>query len=142
MAEALAIGLAGLATVRSSHGPKAGCLSSWRVSQSASHQRHAVFFTSGVLCPTTSASAQEPPPLNAYLCKARGARKIDADFSRSRAFHLVMTPPEEVQRVAAHLDETLKIKRVAPGHCTSEFGFKVLMERFKDRFDPAGLGVH
>jgi hypothetical protein len=42
--------------------------------------------------------------------------------------------------VAAALDETLKIKRVAPGHCTSELGFKVLMGRFKDRFDQAGVG--
>lgn len=44
------------------------------------------------------------------------------------------------QKVASLLDETLKIKGVAPGHCTSELGFKVLMERFKDRFDKAGVG--
>ncbi len=40
----------------------------------------------------------------------------------------------------ALIDEKLKIKRVAPGHCTSELGFKVLMERFGDRFDQAGVG--
>ena len=47
---------------------------------------------------------------------------------------------QEVQRVATTLYDKLKIKRVAPGHCTSELGFKVLMEQFKDRFDQAGLG--
>jgi 7,8-dihydropterin-6-yl-methyl-4-(beta-D-ribofuranosyl)aminobenzene 5'-phosphate synthase len=69
------------------------------------------------------------------------AAKIDPQlYTVAGGFHLVVSPPEEVQRVAAILEETLKIKRVAPGHCTSELGFKVLMERFKDRFDQAGLG--
>jgi 7,8-dihydropterin-6-yl-methyl-4-(beta-D-ribofuranosyl)aminobenzene 5'-phosphate synthase len=69
------------------------------------------------------------------------AAKIDPQlYMVTGGFHLVVTPPEEVRRVAETLDETLKIKRVAPGHCTSELGFKVLMERFKDRFDQAGLG--
>lgn len=69
------------------------------------------------------------------------AAKIDPQlYTVTGGFHLVVTAPEEVQRVAAVLDDTLKIKRVAPGHCTSEFGFKVLMERFKDRFDQAGVG--
>ena len=70
-----------------------------------------------------------------------GAAKIDTQlYTVTGGFHLVADPPEEVQRVAAMLDETLKIKRVAPGHCTSELGFKVLMSRFKDRFDQAGVG--
>jgi 7,8-dihydropterin-6-yl-methyl-4-(beta-D-ribofuranosyl)aminobenzene 5'-phosphate synthase len=69
------------------------------------------------------------------------AAKIDPQlYTVTGGFHLVVSPPEEVQRVATLLDETLKIKRVAPGHCTSELGFKVLMERFKDRFDQAGVG--
>jgi hypothetical protein len=33
------------------------------------------------------------------------------------------------------------VERVAPGHCTSELGFAVFMERFKERFDRAGLGA-
>jgi 7,8-dihydropterin-6-yl-methyl-4-(beta-D-ribofuranosyl)aminobenzene 5'-phosphate synthase len=66
----------------------------------------------------------------------QAATKIDAQlFTVTGGFHLVVNPPEEVQWVAAVLDESLKIKRVAPGHCTSELGFKVLMERFKERFD-------
>jgi 7,8-dihydropterin-6-yl-methyl-4-(beta-D-ribofuranosyl)aminobenzene 5'-phosphate synthase len=69
------------------------------------------------------------------------ATKIDSQLHTvTGGFHLVVNPPEEVQRVAAILDESLKIRRVAPGHCTSELGFKVLMERFKDRFDQAGVG--
>jgi 7,8-dihydropterin-6-yl-methyl-4-(beta-D-ribofuranosyl)aminobenzene 5'-phosphate synthase len=61
-------------------------------------------------------------------------------YTVTGGFHLVLNPPEEIERVASLLDETLKIKRVAPGHCTSELGFKVLMERFKERFDQAGVG--
>jgi metal-dependent hydrolase (beta-lactamase superfamily II) len=43
--------------------------------------------------------------------------------------------------VAAVLHDELHIDRVAPAHCTSELGFAVLMERFKDHFDAAGLGA-
>jgi 7,8-dihydropterin-6-yl-methyl-4-(beta-D-ribofuranosyl)aminobenzene 5'-phosphate synthase len=69
------------------------------------------------------------------------ATSIDPQlYTVTGGFHLVVTPVQEVQRVAATLYDKLKIKRVAPGHCTSELGFKVLMEQFKDRFDQAGLG--
>lgn len=69
------------------------------------------------------------------------AAKIDSNiYTVTGGFHLVVTPLQEVQRVASILDEKLKLKRVAPGHCTSELGFKVLMSRFGDRFDQAGAG--
>jgi 7,8-dihydropterin-6-yl-methyl-4-(beta-D-ribofuranosyl)aminobenzene 5'-phosphate synthase len=69
------------------------------------------------------------------------AAKIDANlYTVTGGFHLVATPPEEVMRVAAVLSDTLKIKRVAPGHCTGELGFKILMEQFKERFDQVGVG--
>jgi len=69
------------------------------------------------------------------------ATKIDPQlYTVTGRFHLVLNPAEEIQKIASILDETLKIKRVAPGHCTSELGFKILMERFKDRFDQAGVG--
>jgi 7,8-dihydropterin-6-yl-methyl-4-(beta-D-ribofuranosyl)aminobenzene 5'-phosphate synthase len=69
------------------------------------------------------------------------AASIDRElYTVTGGFHLVMTPAQEVQQVAATLFDKLKIKRVAPGHCTSELGFKVLMEQFKDHFDQAGLG--
>lgn len=56
-------------------------------------------------------------------------------------FHLVMTPQEEIQRVANVLHDSLKVERVAPGHCTSELGFAVFLDRFRERFDKAGLGA-
>jgi 7,8-dihydropterin-6-yl-methyl-4-(beta-D-ribofuranosyl)aminobenzene 5'-phosphate synthase len=70
-----------------------------------------------------------------------GATKIDARlYTVTGGFHLVLTPQEEVQRTADLLHEKLKVERVAPGHCTSELGFAVFMDRFKDRFDRAGSG--
>jgi 7,8-dihydropterin-6-yl-methyl-4-(beta-D-ribofuranosyl)aminobenzene 5'-phosphate synthase len=69
------------------------------------------------------------------------ASEIDSRFfTVAGGFHLVVTPPQEVQRVAASLHDRFKLGRVAPGHCTSELGFKLLMEQFKDKFDQAGLG--
>lgn len=70
------------------------------------------------------------------------AAKIDSRlYTVTGGFHLVLTPQEEVQRVASVLHDTLKIERVAPGHCTSELGFAVFLDRFKERFDRAGLGA-
>jgi 7,8-dihydropterin-6-yl-methyl-4-(beta-D-ribofuranosyl)aminobenzene 5'-phosphate synthase len=70
------------------------------------------------------------------------AAKIDPRlYSVAGGFHLVMTPPEEVRRTADTLHDVLKVRRVAPGHCTSELGFATFIERFKDRFDVAGVGV-
>ncbi len=70
------------------------------------------------------------------------AARIDSRlYTVTGGFHLVMTPREEVDRVVAVLHDTLKVERVAPGHCTSELGFAVFLERFKDRFDQTGLGA-
>jgi 7,8-dihydropterin-6-yl-methyl-4-(beta-D-ribofuranosyl)aminobenzene 5'-phosphate synthase len=70
------------------------------------------------------------------------AAKIDSRlYTVTGGFHLVLTPQEEVERVASVLRDTLKIERVAPGHCTSELGFAVFLERFKERFDRAGVGA-
>ena len=56
-------------------------------------------------------------------------------------FHLALTPEPEVQRVALVLHDELHLERVAPAHCTSELGFAMFLERFKDHFDTAGLGA-
>ena len=56
-------------------------------------------------------------------------------------FHLVVTPEAEVRRVAAMLHDDLRVERVAPAHCTSELGFSVLMAKFENHFDAAGLGA-
>jgi len=70
------------------------------------------------------------------------ASQIDRNiYTVTGGFHLVTAPQSEVERVASILSDTLKLKRIAPGHCTSELGFRVLMERFGDRFDQAGAGA-
>lgn len=70
------------------------------------------------------------------------ASKIDSRlYTVTGGFHLVLTPEEEVQRVASVLHDSLKLERVAPGHCTSELGFAVFLDRFQERFDAAGLGA-
>jgi 7,8-dihydropterin-6-yl-methyl-4-(beta-D-ribofuranosyl)aminobenzene 5'-phosphate synthase len=70
------------------------------------------------------------------------AAKIDARLHMVvGGFHLVLTPREDIERVAGVLHQELKVERVAPGHCTSELGFAILLDRFKERFEEAGLGA-
>lgn len=82
-------------------------------------------------------------------CSHPGVEKILEEAARidpqlymvTGGFHLVMAPHEEVQRTADTLIDTLKVQRVAPAHCTSEQGFATFLDRYKDRFDQAGLGA-
>jgi len=70
------------------------------------------------------------------------AAKLDRRiYTVAGGFHLVLAPQEEVQRVASVLHDSLRVERVAPGHCASELGFAVFLDRFKERFDRAGLGA-
>jgi 7,8-dihydropterin-6-yl-methyl-4-(beta-D-ribofuranosyl)aminobenzene 5'-phosphate synthase len=70
------------------------------------------------------------------------AAKIDRRlYTVMGGFHLVVTPEPEVRRVATVLHDDLHVDRVAPAHCTSELGFAVFMDRFKNHFDMAGLGA-
>jgi 7,8-dihydropterin-6-yl-methyl-4-(beta-D-ribofuranosyl)aminobenzene 5'-phosphate synthase len=70
------------------------------------------------------------------------AAKIDPHlYTVFGGFHLVVTPEVEVRRVAQLLHDELRVERVAPAHCTSELGFAVFLESFKDHFDGAGLGA-
>jgi 7,8-dihydropterin-6-yl-methyl-4-(beta-D-ribofuranosyl)aminobenzene 5'-phosphate synthase len=70
------------------------------------------------------------------------AAQIDTRlYTTIGGFHLVQTPHDEIERVAGLLHATLKLQRVAPGHCTSEAGFAAFMRKFGDRFDQAGLGA-
>ena len=71
-----------------------------------------------------------------------GAAAIDPRlYMVMGGFHLVLAPLDEVRRTATALHDTLKVERVAPAHCTSELGFSVLLDRFKTRFDRAGVGA-
>ncbi len=82
-------------------------------------------------------------------CSHPGVERILAEtapigsklYTVTGGFHLVATPEAEVRRVAGVLHDDLKVERVAPGHCTSELGFAVFLERFGDHFDKAGVGV-
>jgi 7,8-dihydropterin-6-yl-methyl-4-(beta-D-ribofuranosyl)aminobenzene 5'-phosphate synthase len=70
------------------------------------------------------------------------AARIDAKlYTAIGGFHLVLAPEPEVRRVASVLHDTLHLQRVAPAHCTSELGFATFMDRFKERYDRAGLGA-
>jgi 7,8-dihydropterin-6-yl-methyl-4-(beta-D-ribofuranosyl)aminobenzene 5'-phosphate synthase len=70
------------------------------------------------------------------------AAEIDKRFYTAiGGFHLVLTPREEIERVAGLLHDTFGLQRVAPGHCTSEPGFAAFMRIFGARFDQAGLGA-
>jgi len=98
----------------------------------------------------TSLAIRTPKGLAVVVgCSHPGVEKILEEAARidpqlytvTGGFHLVMTPREEVQRVADVLRDSLKVERVAPGHCTSELGFAVFLERYKDRFDQAGVGA-
>jgi 7,8-dihydropterin-6-yl-methyl-4-(beta-D-ribofuranosyl)aminobenzene 5'-phosphate synthase len=81
-------------------------------------------------------------------CAHPGVEKILAEAAKidpklylvTGGFHLVLTPEAEVRRVADLLHDGLKVERVAPGHCTSEVGFAVFLEKYGDHFDAAGLG--
>ena len=56
-------------------------------------------------------------------------------------FHLVLVPKDEVERTVVTLHDVLKVERIAPAHCTSEQGLSAFLERFKERFDRAGVGA-
>ena len=70
------------------------------------------------------------------------ATQIDKQlYTAIGGFHLVLTPAQEIKRVATMLHDTLGLQRVAPGHCTSEPGFAAFMRKFGGRFDQAGVGA-
>jgi 7,8-dihydropterin-6-yl-methyl-4-(beta-D-ribofuranosyl)aminobenzene 5'-phosphate synthase len=72
---------------------------------------------------------------------AATARIDPALYTVTGGFHLVQTELAEINRVISLLHDSLQVQRVAPGHCTGELAFAVLMERFGSRFDRAGLGA-
>jgi 7,8-dihydropterin-6-yl-methyl-4-(beta-D-ribofuranosyl)aminobenzene 5'-phosphate synthase len=70
------------------------------------------------------------------------AAKIDPRlYTAIGGFHLVNTSRDDVTTTVNELHDKLKLKRVAPAHCTSELGFAVFLERFADRYDQAGVGA-
>ncbi|HUR95610.1 MAG TPA: MBL fold metallo-hydrolase [Gemmatimonadales bacterium] len=55
-------------------------------------------------------------------------------------FHLPAAPDEVVGRIAAALQDTYKVDRVAPGHCTGEPAFYRFQNRWKEQYIYAGVG--
>ncbi len=82
-------------------------------------------------------------------CSHPGVEKVLANaatinpklYTVTGGFHLVSAERQDIERVASILHDGLKVQRVAPGHCTGEQAFAVFMDRFKERFDRAGLGA-
>lgn len=56
-------------------------------------------------------------------------------------FHLVVAKDADVDSVVSSLRDTLKVRYVAPGHCTGEPIFTALKKAFGERYVYAGLGT-
>jgi 7,8-dihydropterin-6-yl-methyl-4-(beta-D-ribofuranosyl)aminobenzene 5'-phosphate synthase len=54
--------------------------------------------------------------------------------------HLITDSDKDVERVALELRERWGIRRIAPGHCSGEYAFAVLLRLFGSRFIHAGVG--
>jgi 7,8-dihydropterin-6-yl-methyl-4-(beta-D-ribofuranosyl)aminobenzene 5'-phosphate synthase len=54
--------------------------------------------------------------------------------------HWVLTPEDEVERLARSLRDEWGVRDIAPGHCTGEPGFDALQRCFGTRYIYAGLG--
>ena len=55
--------------------------------------------------------------------------------------HLVTTPKDEIEHLAASLRDKWKIRQVAPGHCTGELMFAALLRIFGSDYQYAGVGT-
>jgi len=55
-------------------------------------------------------------------------------------FHYAGIPDKEVSRMASAFHDQWKIERMAPGHCTGEFGFSEIQKVFDKKYDYAGVG--
>ena len=55
--------------------------------------------------------------------------------------HLLPADDGEIQRIAAALHDTWKVRWMAPGHCTGEPAFAILRRIFGGRYLYAGLGT-
>jgi 7,8-dihydropterin-6-yl-methyl-4-(beta-D-ribofuranosyl)aminobenzene 5'-phosphate synthase len=55
--------------------------------------------------------------------------------------HWTTLPDAEVERLATALHRTWRVRSVAPGHCTGEYGFAALHRVFGREYRYAGLGT-
>ena len=70
------------------------------------------------------------------------ATKIDARILNVLGgFHLLHTPQDKINSIAASLKEDYNVKQVAPGHCTGNAAVQEFMNIFQKDFIFAGLGT-
>lgn len=81
-------------------------------------------------------------------CSHPGIERILASLQETRPIHLLMgglhlvtTPHEEVDALAARLTSQWQLRRIAPGHCTGEHAFAILRRRFGSAYVSAGVGT-
>lgn len=55
-------------------------------------------------------------------------------------FHLPAAKDEDIARIATALQDTYKVERLAPGHCTGEPSFYLFNRRWGERYVYAGVG--
>ena len=55
-------------------------------------------------------------------------------------YHLLPYDAEILTKLAIKLKTELKVKKVAPAHCTGHLAFKILQDNFKENYIFAGLG--
>lgn len=72
---------------------------------------------------------------------ARAATAIDPRIRTILGgLHLPSTPDEEISRIADRFHDDLKVRFLAPGHCTGEPALGIFSRKWGDRFIFAGLG--
>ncbi|HXF79426.1 MAG TPA: MBL fold metallo-hydrolase [Usitatibacter sp.] len=64
--------------------------------------------------------------------------RVDCIFG---GLHWVLTPEPEIERLAGALKSRWNVRRVAPGHCTGEPGFRALQQLYGEDYIHAGLGT-
>ncbi len=55
-------------------------------------------------------------------------------------FHLLPFDNKRTGEICSYLKNELKVKKVAPAHCTGHLAFKVLYDLYKENYQYAGLG--
>lgn len=82
-------------------------------------------------------------------CSHTGVEKIAEEVVKETSnhisllyggFHMVPFDRNETTRIASYLKENLKVKKVAPAHCTGHLAFKILSDLYKTNYLYAGLG--
>ena len=73
------------------------------------------------------------------VAEAEKQLKSDVDLVMG-GFHLLNYSPEYINNLAHQLKNDLRVKRVAPAHCTGVLAFKILKDVYGTNYSYAGLG--